>query len=170
MNRFIRPSRQQANTPGSSRIDFAAAKKPVLLDPGLYRSPRDSRADICSTSGRASSAITRASRSRRPASCVGVAEDVVRISSRQDAQARAAGDVAAACSPRARPNSVPAQRFLATPGRPHRPHRARREASTTIDAGLDALPLEGEAAQEAPPPEPRRSDPVEPAQVSDAKT
>ena len=36
MPRFIRPNRQQTNTPGSSRIDFAAAKKPVLLDPGVY--------------------------------------------------------------------------------------------------------------------------------------
>ena len=37
MNRFIRSNRQQTNAPGSFQIDFAAAKKPVLLDPGLYR-------------------------------------------------------------------------------------------------------------------------------------
>src|SRR5262249_34700992 len=62
MNRFIRSKRQQTNTP-AFQIDFAAAKKPVLLDPGLYLA----RADIYSTSGRASSATTRASRSWRPA-------------------------------------------------------------------------------------------------------
>ena len=37
MNRFIRSSRQQTNTPGSFGINFATAKKPVLLNPGLYR-------------------------------------------------------------------------------------------------------------------------------------
>ena len=43
MNRFIRPNRQQTNAPGSSQIDFAAAKKPVLLDPGLYRAAARAR-------------------------------------------------------------------------------------------------------------------------------
>ena len=36
MNRFVRPNRQQPNAPGSSQINFAAAKKTVLLDPGRY--------------------------------------------------------------------------------------------------------------------------------------
>ena len=57
MNRFIRPNRQQANTPGSSQIDFAAAKKPVLLDPGLYPLQLE-RAELVGRNGNTSVALT----------------------------------------------------------------------------------------------------------------
>ena len=57
MNRFIRPNRQQTNTPGSSQIDFAAAKKPVLLDPGLYRLQLE-RAELVGRNGNTSIALT----------------------------------------------------------------------------------------------------------------
>lgn len=57
MNRFIRPNRQQTNTPGSSRIDFAAAKKPVLLDPGLYQLQLE-RAELVGRNGNISIALT----------------------------------------------------------------------------------------------------------------
>src|SRR5262249_505703 len=104
------------------------------------------------------------------ATCVvrrrGDAEDVVRIFSRQDAQARAAGDVAG------RMLTSRASKFCACAtfsdvlvGLTDPSSSAR-----SVDAGLDALPLEGEAAQEAPRPEPRRSDPVEPAPKPDVKT
>ena len=57
MNRFIRPNRQQTNTPVSSRIDFAAAKKPVLLDPGLYQLQLE-RAELVGRNGNISVALT----------------------------------------------------------------------------------------------------------------
>ena len=57
MNRFIRPNRQQTNTPGSSQIDFAAAKKPVLVDPGLYRLQVE-RAELVGRNGNTSVALT----------------------------------------------------------------------------------------------------------------
>jgi hypothetical protein len=57
MNRFIRPNRQQTNTAGSYRIDFAAAKKPVLLDPGLYRLHLE-RAELVGRNGNISIALT----------------------------------------------------------------------------------------------------------------
>jgi len=56
MNRFVRPNRQQTNTP-ASQIDFAAAKKSVLLDPGLYRLLLE-RAELARRNGNTSVVLT----------------------------------------------------------------------------------------------------------------
>ncbi len=57
MNRFVRPNSQQANAPGSTQINFATAKKPVLLDPGLYPL-RLERAELVGRNGNSSVALT----------------------------------------------------------------------------------------------------------------
>ena len=57
MNRFVRPNRQQPNAPGSSQINFAAAKKTVLLDPGRYEL-RIERAELVGRQGNTSIALT----------------------------------------------------------------------------------------------------------------
>lgn len=57
MNRFVRPNRQPAKAPGSSQINFAAAKKTVLLDPGRYEL-RIERAESVRRQGNTSIALT----------------------------------------------------------------------------------------------------------------
>lgn len=57
MNRFVRPNRQPAKAPGSSQINFAAAKKTILLDPGLYEL-RIERAEPVGRNGNTSVALT----------------------------------------------------------------------------------------------------------------
>ena len=57
MNRFVRPSSRQANAPGPSQINFAAAKKTVLLDPGRYEL-RIERAESVRRQGNTSIALT----------------------------------------------------------------------------------------------------------------
>lgn len=57
MNRFVRPSSRQANAPGPFQINFAAAKKTVLLDPGRYEL-RIERAELVGRQGNTSIALT----------------------------------------------------------------------------------------------------------------
>ena len=57
MNRFVRPNSQQANAPGSVKLNFATAKKTVLLDPGRYEL-RIERAELVRRQGNTSIALT----------------------------------------------------------------------------------------------------------------